>query len=170
MTSADTKPAVNLRPKSRNAGQRHSQTPPALLRTVLIGASSIALFYGLGERLLKTWDEAIYGEVAREMLVRHSWLTPSWNFQPWFEKPPLFMWLTALAYRCLGVSETSSRLVGVICGVATVCLTFEIGRRLLGDWSAFAAAVILLTNGYFVLVSRFEAINIPLALCFTLAA
>jgi len=141
-----------------------------LIRVVLIGVSSLALFYSLGEQLLRTWDESIYAEVAKEMLTRGSWWTLSWNFQPWIDKPPLFMWLTALMYRCFGVSETSSRMVGVLCGVATIWLTFEIGRRLMGDWGGFAAASILLTNGYFIYASRFEEINVPFTFCFTLVA
>jgi 4-amino-4-deoxy-L-arabinose transferase-like glycosyltransferase len=141
-----------------------------LMRFCLISASSIALFYSLGEQLLRTWDESIYAEVAKEMLTQHSWWTLSWNFQPWVDKPPLFMWLTALLYRCFGVSETTSRTVGVLCGVATIWLTFEIGRRLIGDWGGFVAASILLTNGYFIYASRFEEINVPLTFSFTLAA
>ena len=70
-----------------------------LMRVVLISVSTIALFYSLGEQLLRTWDESIYAEVAKEMLTRHSWLTLSWNFEPWVDKPPLFMWLTALLYQ-----------------------------------------------------------------------
>lgn len=147
----------------------HDQTA-LLMRFVLIGASTVALFYSLGEQLLRTWDESIYAEVAKEMLTRGSWWTLTWNFQPWVDKPPLFMWLTALLYRCFGVSETSSRMVGVLCGVATIWLTFEIGRRLMDDWGGFAAAFILLTNGYFIYASRFEEINVPLTFCFTLAA
>ncbi|MGB9232947.1 MAG: glycosyltransferase family 39 protein [Terriglobales bacterium] len=140
------------------------------MRVVLFGLSSITLFYSLGEQVLRTWDESIYAEVAKEMLTRHSFWTLSWNFQPWVDKPPLFMWLTAVLYRFFGVSETSSRMVGVLCGVATIWFTFEIGRRLMGDWGGFAAAFILLTNGYFIYASRFEAINVPFAFCFTLAA
>ncbi len=139
------------------------------MRLILISVSSIAIFYSLGERLLK-WDEAIYAEVAREMLNRHHWLTPYWNFQPWFEKPPLFMWLTALMYRLFGASEFSARMVGAVCGVATVWLTFELGRRLLDDWSGFAAAAILLTNGYFIYISRFNGIDMSLTFCLTVVA
>lgn len=151
-------------------GSKVQDHTPLLMRLGLIGASSFALFYSLGDRLLKTWDESIYAEVAKEMLKQHSWLTPHWNFQPWFEKPPLFMWLTALLYRLFGVSEMSSRALGAICGVATIWLTFEIGRRLTDDWGGLTAAMILLTNGAFIFVSRFGAIDVPLTFCFTVVA
>ena len=52
------------------------------MRFVLISLSSITLLYSLGEQVLRTWDESIYAEVAKEMLTRHSWLTLSWNYQP----------------------------------------------------------------------------------------
>jgi len=142
---------------------------PVLMRLVLMSVSGIAIFYLLGERLLK-WDEAIYAEVAREMWKRHSWLTPYWNFQPWFEKPPLLMWLTALMYRLIGVSEFSARVVGGLCGVATVWITFEFGRRLTDNWGGFIAAAILATNGYFVYISRFNAIDMALTFCLTVTA
>ena len=132
----------------QEAQQNYATSPGAqdhtalLMRFVLIGASSIALFYSLGEQLLRTWDESIYAEVAKEMLTRGSWWTLSWNFQPWVDKPPLFMWLTALTYRCFGVSETSARMVGVLFGVATIWLTFEIGRRLTDDWGGICGRMI----------------------------
>lgn len=166
-TGLDAPPAVQEQPQVSATYQNHT---PLLMRFFLIFASSCVLFYSLGERLLKTWDESIYAEIAKEMLYGHTWLTPHWNFQPWFEKPPLFMWITALFYRCFGVSEFSSRMLGALCGVATIWLTFEIGRLLMDEWGGFAAALMLLTNGYFLLASRFEAINVPLALCFTVAA
>ncbi len=143
---------------------------PLLIGLVLIGISSLAIFYSLGDRVLRTWDEAIYAEIAQEMLTRHTWLTPHWNFQPWFEKPPLFMWITAFFYQVFGVSELSARLFGALCGVATVWLTFEIARRLMDKWSGFIAAAILLTNSYFIFTSRYGAIDLPITFFFTIVA
>ncbi len=106
-TNAEANPVHN---SSRIGPSVPLHTAP-FMRVVLISLSTITLFYSLGEQLLRTWDESIYAEVAKEMLTRHSWWTLSWNFEPWVDKPPLFMWLTALLYRFFGVSETSSRAV-----------------------------------------------------------
>ena len=38
-------------------------------------------------------DEPRYAQVAREMLVRHDWITPTLGGVPWLEKPPLYYWL-----------------------------------------------------------------------------
>jgi 4-amino-4-deoxy-L-arabinose transferase-like glycosyltransferase len=90
----------------------------------------VALLPLLGRRLLGDWDEGIYAEVAREML-HGSWLVPHWNGHPWFEKPPLDFWLTALAYKLMGVNEFSGRIVSAGAGVALIALLHHwlLGRR-----------------------------------------
>ena len=35
-------------------------------------------------------DEPRYAQIAREMLVRHEWVTPVLNGHAWLEKPPLY--------------------------------------------------------------------------------
>ncbi len=135
-----------------------------LMRFTLLASSVMAVFFSLGSQALRPWDESIYAEVAKEMLRRHSWFTPYWSFQPWFEKPPLFMWSTALMYQFFGVSEVSARMTTALCGIATILLTFEIGRRLTGNWGGFVAAAILLTNTNFIGMSRFGTIDVPIAL------
>ena len=141
-----------------------------LIRFSLIAISGMAIFYLLGRHVLRNWDEAIYAEIAKEMLAGHNWLTPHFDFQPWLEKPPLFMWLTVLMYRLFGISEFSARFTGALCGIATIWLTFEIGRRLMDDWNGLVAAAILLTNGYFLFISRFGSVDMPLTFCMTLVA
>jgi hypothetical protein len=154
---------------------RHSSPPHSvavandhtalLMRIGVLAASSLVIFYCLGERVIRTWDESIYAEVAREMVARHNWLTPHWNFQPWFEKPPLFMWITAFLYQLFGISELSTRIFGAVCAVATIWITFELGRKLMDEWHGLLAATILLTNVYFIFTARYGAMDVPLTLC-----
>ena len=40
-------------------------------------------------------DEAFYAESAREMVESGDWLTPHFNYEPRFQKPVLYYWLTA---------------------------------------------------------------------------
>ena len=51
----------------------------------------------LGGVHLFDWDEINFAEIAREMLVLNIWLEPHINLEPFHEKPPLFMWMQALA-------------------------------------------------------------------------
>jgi Dolichyl-phosphate-mannose-protein mannosyltransferase len=143
---------------------------PLLIRLSLLSLSGLAVFYSLGGHVLRAWDESIYAEVAKEMLKQHSWFTPYWNHQPWFEKPPLLMWATAVLYQLFGISELSSRIVTALCGVATVWLTSELGKQLKDQWTGLVAAVVLLTNSVFVFTSRVGTLDVPLAACCTLAA
>ena len=55
-------------------------------------------------------DEPRYAQVAREMLSRHDWVTPTLGGLPWLEKPPLYYWQAMLAYRLFGVSDWAARL------------------------------------------------------------
>src|SRR5437763_1888951 len=90
---------------------------------------AIAGFYlwGLGSFPLVGPDEPRYAEVAREMLVRRDFITPTLGGLPWFEKPPLLYWMIMLSYRVLGVSEYAVRLGPAICGLLTGVFVFWIG-------------------------------------------
>ncbi|HBB96853.1 MAG TPA: hypothetical protein DC054_15855 [Blastocatellia bacterium] len=91
---------------------------------------AIAGFYlwGLGSFPLVGPDEPRYAEVAREMLVRRDFITPTLGGLPWFEKPPLLYWMMMLSYRVLGVSEYAARLGPAICGLLTGVFVYWIGR------------------------------------------
>jgi len=82
----------------------------------------------LGGGSLAAWDEAIYAQVSKEMVQGGDWLTPHWEYTVWFEKPPLFMWITALFYRLFGVSEFWTRMPSALSGVALVGVTYLIGK------------------------------------------
>jgi 4-amino-4-deoxy-L-arabinose transferase-like glycosyltransferase len=107
-------------------------------------ASSIILISGLIGGSLTSWDEAIYAEVAREMIKSHDWLTLHYAGAPFLEKPPLVIWLVALTYSALGISEFTSRIVPAVFGVATIVLVAHVGSRLYDKRTGLMAGVILL--------------------------
>src|SRR5579871_6165574 len=59
-------------------------------------------FILLGNRPLFTPDEGRYAEIAREMVQSHDYITPHLNGIKYFEKPPLFYWLSAAAIKIGG--------------------------------------------------------------------
>jgi 4-amino-4-deoxy-L-arabinose transferase-like glycosyltransferase len=109
----------------------------------VLGLALVLLFYRLGDGSLHDWDEAIYAQVAREMLDSDVWTTLSWNGAPFFHKPPLYFWLTSLTYKVIGVSELAARLWPAMFGFGVVVLTFILGMRL-RSWVAGAIAALLL--------------------------
>jgi 4-amino-4-deoxy-L-arabinose transferase-like glycosyltransferase len=56
---------------------------------LLAGFCAFLYFYGLGQFGLIGADEPRYAQVAREMMERGDWVTPTLGGDPWLEKPPL---------------------------------------------------------------------------------
>ena len=132
-------------------------------------AAGVLLLWKLGAASLDDWDEAIYAQVSKEMVRDGRWLTPYWQYKPFFEKPPLFMWATALLYELFGVSELWARAASVMSGVGLLGITYLIGKRLYDKWAAMVAVVILLTSYQFVASARFGTTDVMLTLFIYLA-
>ncbi|HEY1213917.1 MAG TPA: glycosyltransferase family 39 protein, partial [Bryobacteraceae bacterium] len=131
---------------------------------VVIGLAIFVLFYKLGVSPLFDWDEAIYAQISREILQRHSWIPLYWNFQPFFDKPPLLMWATALFFEVFGPSELWARAASALSGVALCVLMFSFAKRVGGSRAAWLTVVVLLTTTAFYDASRFGTIDVLLTL------
>lgn len=118
---------------------------------------------------MAAWDEAIYAQVSKEMAQGEGWLTLHWEYKPWFEKPPLLMWITALLYRLFGVSEFWARAPSALSGIALVAVTYLIGKLTYGKRVGLLAATILLTCYHSLSFSRFGTTDVMLTLFVYLA-
>src|SRR5580704_1450235 len=124
---------------------RSWQIVSTLLATLL---ACIVLLILLGHKPLTNWDEGIYAEISREMLSSNP-LVPHWNYQPWFEKPPLMPWITAIFFRLFGINEFWSRAGSALSGVAIVALLhgWLISRRdMLTAW--LSTLILISTFGF----------------------
>src|SRR2546430_7307261 len=77
---------------------------------LLAGFCGFLFFFGLAHFGLVGADEPRYAQIAREMLARQDWITPTLDGKPWLEKPALYYWQAMLAYRIFGVSDWAARL------------------------------------------------------------
>lgn len=103
----------------------------SLFVTLFIIVAGFILFSaGAGRVHLFDWDELNFAESAREMLVTGDLLNVQINYEVFWEKPPLFIWLQALSMRLLGVNEFAARFPNAVAGVLTLLLLFFIGRGL----------------------------------------
>lgn len=91
------------------------------------------LLPGIGGVHLFDWDEINFAESAREMLVTGNLLDVQVNFETFWEKPPLFIWMQALSMKIFGVNEFAARFPNAICGTLTLLILFFIGRHLKDD-------------------------------------
>jgi hypothetical protein len=94
------------------------------------------------------WDEINFAESAREMIVTGNYNTVSINFIPFWEKPPLFIWMQVLSMKVFGINEFAARFPNALCGIATLLILFEIGKDLKGIkfglvWAAAYGASLL---------------------------
>ncbi len=87
------------------------------------------LFPFLGAAPLFDWDEINFAESAREMLLTQNYTRVQINFQPFWEKPPLFFWLQALSMRLFGMNEFSARFPNAVFGVITILTLYYLGKK-----------------------------------------
>ena len=98
------------------------------LLIILIGTALFVPF--LGEVHLFDWDEINFAECAREMIVSGNYSSVTINFLPFWEKPPLFIWMQVLSMKLFGINEFAARFPNAICGIVTMLVLFNIGKKL----------------------------------------
>lgn len=130
---------------------------------LLVSFAVIFVFWGLGKNALIDWDESIYAGVAREMFEGGDWMTPHWNRDVFFEKPPLYFWLTAITFKFFGISEFSARFWPALFGVLGVLAVYFLGRRLFDRQTGVFSALILSTTIHWVFQSRNATLDVPVA-------
>ncbi|MUL39218.1 ArnT family glycosyltransferase [Gloeocapsopsis dulcis] len=84
----------------------------------------LAFFWNLGSTGLVDETEPLFAEAARQMTVTGDYITPYFNEETRFDKPPLVYWLMAIAYSTIGVNEWAVRLPSALSAFALVCLGF----------------------------------------------
>ena len=113
-------------------------------------------------------DEPRYAQVAREMLARHDWVTPTLGGVPWLEKPPLYYWQAILAYRVFGVSDWAARLPSALNATALIFAAYWFLRRFRSG-CAIDGALMLATSAAIVGFARAASTDMPLAATFGIA-
>ncbi|CAD7716582.1 Undecaprenyl phosphate-alpha-4-amino-4-deoxy-L-arabinose arabinosyl transferase [Xanthomonas hydrangeae] len=100
----------------------------------------------LGLYPLTDTTEARYGEMARKMLETGQWIVPQIDYGvPFWGKPPLSFWLTAIAYKLMGVTEFAARLPSLLLGVLICSLTHVVAARRHGMDHGLRASVVVAT-------------------------
>lgn len=102
-------------------------------QTLIILVGVIFFFPFLGAVHLFDWDEINFAEAAREMLITKEYLQVQIDFLPFWEKPPLFIWLQALSMKIFGVNEFAARFPNALAGIATLSVLYHIGTSLKND-------------------------------------
>jgi len=127
------------------------------------------LFGGLGRYPLWEPDEARHAEIAREVSAG-SWMLPTLHGRPYHDKPILYYWLTAAAYRAGEQGTVAARAVSATSALLTVLAVFAWALTTWGLRPAVYSALTLLTTIEFFVLGRFGDLNMLLTLFVTIGA
>jgi len=135
-----------------------------LILCILLAAAVLPYWIGIGDSTLWDANEAFYAETPRVMMETGDYISPSFNAQPRFNKPPLTYWIVAASYQVFGVSEWSERLPIVLAAMGLIAAAFVIARVVWGTQAGLWAAIVMATLPRFLMHSRRTSIDVFLSL------
>jgi 4-amino-4-deoxy-L-arabinose transferase-like glycosyltransferase len=114
--------------------------------------------------------DTIHAEAAREMVLRHDWVTLYTDGIRYLEKAPLMYWGVAASYEIFGVSDWSTRLPLMLGVLALLLATYWLGVTGYGERGGLYSAMVLATSLGPYIFTRFQIPDIMVALWMTLSA
>ncbi|MBN7821619.1 ArnT family glycosyltransferase [Bowmanella yangjiangensis] len=128
-------------------------------KLILALLAILVIFSGLGLRAPWPADEPRFAQVAIEMVDSGQWFFPMRGGELYPDKPPVFMWSIALFYWLLGSIKLAFLLPSALCGLLTLCLVYDLGKRLWNEQTGILAAALLLMCFQFVLQAKTAQID-----------
>jgi 4-amino-4-deoxy-L-arabinose transferase-like glycosyltransferase len=125
--------------------------PAFWVDAIALTVGLIVITFGLGDYGFYEPHEGHFAGVAREMLLRGDWVTPTLNGAPYLNKPPLLYWLIATSTATFGFTEYAARLPVAIAGWLGAIIAWKWARELWNVSAGRAAALMLcVTTGWFI--------------------
>jgi len=94
----------------------------------LVLLCSLAFLLGLEDLGLMDKTEALFVEVAHQMVLTGDWITPRWNEETFFDYPVWGYWMVALSFKLFGFHEWAARLPSSLAAIAVVIAVFFLMR------------------------------------------
>jgi len=121
--------------------------------------------------------DSVYIQIAREMLQRRDFVTPTIDGIRFFDKPPLMYWMAACSMHLFGVHDWAARIPLALGVLALLLSVYALGIRLFAtisppgapDRAALYAALAMATSIGPYLYTRFYIPDILIALWMTLS-
>jgi len=151
-------------------GSRRNPWPTDWRTAVLVLMALWWVIYivGLSQPALLDDADTVHAEAAREMVLRHNWVTLYANGVRYLEKAPLMYWSVAASYKLFGVNEWSTRFPLMLGVLAMILATYGLGRRMFGARGGLDSAVVLATALGPYLFTRFLIPDVLVGLWLTL--
>lgn len=129
----------------------------------------LSLSAGIGMRDPVPPDEPRFVLAAQHMVQSGQWLFPHRGSELYAEKPPVFMWMQAVAYRAVGDWQLAFLIPSLAAAIATLGLTYDLTRRLWGRRAARHATLGLFVCLQFGLQAKRGQIDMVLVALTTLS-
>lgn len=114
--------------------------------------------------------EARYAEIARKMAESADWITPQFDYGvPFWGKPPLHTWLSAMGMRVFGVGEFGARIFIFLSGLGVLGLVGAFLKRHARGEQALVATCVLFSSVMFFGASAFVMTDMAMTLGTTLS-
>ncbi|VVT17127.1 glycosyltransferase family 39 protein [Hoeflea sp. EC-HK425] len=114
--------------------------------------------------------EARYAEIARKMVETGDWITPQFDYGvPFWGKPPLHTWMSALGMKIFGVGHFGARFFFLIASLGLLWLCYVWVRRVRGADQALVAMAVIATAGLFYGASAFVVTDMAMVLGTTMS-
>jgi len=134
----------------------------------LIGIISLFIIRGFLNTYIPLMDktEARYAEIARIMQETGNWITPQIDYGiPFWAKPPLSSWLSALSMKVFGINEFAVRFPYLL---TTLIIVIVVSKFVQEKKFAFLTGFILLTIPEFLLHAGVVSTDTMLSFCVTM--
>ncbi|MGC2423351.1 MAG: glycosyltransferase family 39 protein [Nitrospirota bacterium] len=140
-----------------------------LLTCILLIAGAIR-FFTMGSYPLFDNTESRYAEIARKMVETNIWVMPQYHYGvPFWAKPPLSTWSSAVTMEIFGINEFAVRLSSFIFSLGIFWLVYALAMKKNGRGYALSSSVVLWTTPVFFIISGGVMTDPSLAFATTLA-
>jgi 4-amino-4-deoxy-L-arabinose transferase-like glycosyltransferase len=122
---------------------------------LLVALWGVIYLSGIARPALLDDVDTVHAEAAREMVLRHDWVTLYTDGFRYLEKAPVMYWGMATSYEIFGVNTWSTRLPLLLGVLALILATYYLGRYVYGEKGGLLAGVVLSTSLGLYVYTRF---------------
>lgn len=131
---------------------------------LVLAITTFIIFFNLGAFPLLDPDEPVYAETPKEMITYNDFISPRIYGEYWYDKPPMYYWLVAAAFKTFGVNEFAARFPSALLAVLCVMMIYRTGTKLFGSQAGMAAALVLATSIEYFYVAKGAVTDITLTI------
>jgi 4-amino-4-deoxy-L-arabinose transferase-like glycosyltransferase len=119
----------------------------AVHATLLVILTLVFCLGGLAVNKTLEGDEALYALIPRTITITGEWVNLSFNGVAYYNKPPVYFWLSAALFNVLPVTASTAALPSALFGAFSALMIYVLCRAAFPGWElAFLATLVYLTT------------------------